>query len=66
MKYYDKMHYKEEWTYSAAALELTLASYFISQFLRLIVHFYSESHVKFGRLLLLKYAIYSLLYRCIN
>ncbi len=49
--------------------------------MRLIVHFYSEltkppssvcnnlllrSHLEFGRLLLLKYAIYSLLYRCKN
>ncbi len=33
---------KKNWTCSAGALELTLASCFIRQFMRLIVHFYSE------------------------
>ncbi len=33
---------KKYWTCSAAALDLTLASCFIRQFMRLIVHFYSE------------------------
>ncbi len=33
---------KKNWTCSAAALELTLASCFIRQFMRLILHFYSE------------------------
>ncbi len=59
-----KCFMKKNWTCSAAALELRLASCFIRQFLRLIVHFYSEltsnhprvfvitsfsSHVEFGR-----------------
>ncbi len=33
---------KKNWTCSAGALELILASCFIRQFMRLIVHFYSE------------------------
>ncbi len=33
---------KKNWNCSAAALELTLASCFIRQFMRLIVHFYSD------------------------
>ncbi len=33
---------KKNWTCSAGALELTLASFYIRQFMRLIVHFYSE------------------------
>ncbi len=33
---------KKNWTCSAAALELTLASCFLRQSIRLIVHFYSE------------------------
>ncbi len=72
---------KKNWTCPAGALELMLASCFIRQFMRLIVHFYSKlilnhhrvfvitsfcDHVEFGRLLLLKYAFYSLLYHCKN
>ncbi len=38
MKYYDKM--KKNWTCSAAALALTLASCYIKQFMRLIVYIY--------------------------
>ncbi len=66
---------KKNWTCSAAPLEITLGSCFIRQFMRLIVllrthfkppssvcnNFLLRSHVEFGRLLLLKYAIYSLL-----
>jgi len=33
---------KDNWACFAAALELTLASCFIRQFMRLIIHFYSE------------------------
>ncbi len=33
---------KKNWTCSAAPLEITLGSCFIRQFMRLIVHFYSE------------------------
>ncbi len=55
---------KKNWTCSAGALELTLASFYIRQFMRLIVHFYSEltlnhhqvfvitsfcDHIHFGR-----------------
>ncbi len=55
---------KKNWTCSAGALELTLASFLIRQFMRLIVHFYSEltlnhhrvfvitsfcDHIHFGR-----------------
>ncbi len=61
---------KKNWTCSTAALELILASCFIRQFIRLIVHFYSEltsnhhrvfvitsfcDHVEFGRLRLYKF-----------
>ncbi len=66
---------KKHWTCSAAELELTLAPcfltiYVISSKLLLRTHFKPpssvcnnfllRSHVEFGRLLLLKYAIYSL------
>ncbi len=72
---------KKNWTCSAAALALTLASCFIRQFMRLISlllrtyfkppsivcnKFILRSHVEFGHLLLFSYAIYSLLYCCIS
>ncbi len=82
MKYYDKMHYEEELdlfcrcirAYISIMLHKTI--YEINSTLLLRTHFKPpssvcnnlllRSHVEFGRLLLLKYAFYSLLYRCQN
>ncbi len=82
MKYNDKMHYEEELdlfcSYIRASISIMLHKtiYEINSTLLLRTHFklpssvckyfLLRSRVEFGRLLLLKYAIYSLLYRCTN
>ncbi len=77
MKYYDKMHYEEELdlfcSYIRANIsimphktiyEINLLKTHFKPPLSDCNNFLLWSHVEFGRLLLLKYAIYSLLYRC--
>ncbi len=79
MKYYDKMHYEEELdlfcSYIRANISIMLHKT-IYEIHLLKTHFKPPSndcnnfllwsHVEIGNLLLLKYAIYSLLYRCTN
>ncbi len=82
MKYYDKMHYEEELDLFCRCIRANISImlhktiYEINSTLLLRTHFKPpssvcnnvllRSHVEFGRLLLLKYAFYSLLYRCQN
>ncbi len=82
VKYYDKMHYEEELDLLCRCIRANISImlhktiYEINSTLLLRTHFKPpssvcnnfllRSHVEFGRLLLLKYAFYSLLYRCQN
>ncbi len=82
MKYYDKMHYVEELDLFCSCIRdnisimLHKTNYEINSTLLLRIHFKPpssvwnnfllRSHVEFGRLLFLKYGIYSVLYRSIN
>ncbi len=80
MKYYDKMHYEEELFCRCIRAHISImlhkTIYEINSTILLRTHFKPQlsvcnnfllrSHVEFGRLLLLKYAIYSLLYCCKN
>ncbi len=81
VKYYEKMHYEEELDLFCRCIRANISfmlhktMYEINTLL-LRTHFKPpldvcnkwllRSHVEFGCLLLLKYAIYSLLYRCTN
>ncbi len=82
VKYYDKMHYEEELDLFCRCIRANISImlhktiYEINSTLLLRTHFKPpssvcnnfllRSHVEFGNLLLLKYAFYSLLYRCKN
>ncbi len=82
MKYYDKMHYEEELDLFCRCIRANISImlhktiYEINSTLLLRTHFKPpssvcnnfilRSHVEFGCLPLLKYAFYSLLYRCKN
>ncbi len=80
VKYYDKMHYEEELELFCSCIRANISImlhkkiYEINSTLLLRTHFKPpssvcsnfllRSHVEFGREMLLKYAIYILLYRC--
>ncbi len=82
MNYYDKMHYEKELDLFCRCIRANISImlhktiYEINSTLLLRTHFKPpasvcnnvllRSHVEFGCLLLLKYALYSLLYRCKN
>ncbi len=82
VKYYDQMHYEEEWDLFCRCIRANISImlhktiYEINSTLLLKTHFKPpssvcnnfllRSHVEFGCLLLLKYAIYSILYHCTN
>ncbi len=81
VKYYDKMHYEEVLDMFCSCIRANISMihktiYQISSTLLFRTHFKPpssvcnnfllRSHVEFGNLLLLKYAIYSLLHRCTN
>ncbi len=82
VKYYDKIHYEEELDLFCRCIKANISImlhkkiYEINSKILLKTHFKPpssvcnnfllRSRVEFGRLLLLQYAIYSLLYRCTN